>query len=333
MKLLRTKWLAIFFAALTLACLTVSSARAKDTVSFAYLDDPSLEVVLWALKNGKVSSDLIDVQPTAMDIPAMLQATAARTYDVIMTAAMLLPRAMERGLDLRLIASQLRNSEKGRGSNIWVRKDSPIKSVQDLKGKKLAVQSLGSAGATLMRISLNKSDKINVNIPGGDINFVELPGPAMLGALTTGSVDAAQLIHLQAYQAGKSGDFVAIAETARNLYEVTNLLAVSAVLAGYQHKLDNKPDNYLEFLRVMRASRDYALANREEVFAAVASRYAIDPEYFEIWFEQNFTIPIEVSEQDKKALTMLWSEAQALGLLRSYPPIEQALWSRIADGN
>jgi len=159
---------------------------------------------------------------------------------------------------------------------------------------------------------------------------VELPGPAMLGALTTGSVDAANLIHRQAYQAGKSGDFVAIAQTARNLFEVTNLLAVSAVLAGYQSKLDKKPENYLEFLRVMRASRDYAMANKDEVFSAVARRYEIAPEYFEIWFDENFSIPIEVSEQDKKALTMLWSEAKTLGLLRSYPPIEQALWARIA---
>jgi len=330
MKLPSTKLLSTFFAGLVLAFATASNANAKDVVSFAYLDDPSLEVVIWALKNGKVGSERIEIHTTAMDIPAMLQATAARTYDVIMTAAMLLPRAMDRGLDLRLIASQLRNSEKGRGSNIWVRKDSPIKSVQDLKGKKLAVQSLGSAGTTLLRISLNKSDGLNVSIPGGDINFVELPGPAMLGALATGSVDAAQLIHLQAYQADKSGDFVAIAETARNLYEVTNLLAVSAVLAGYQHKLDRKPDNYLEFLRVLRASRDYAMANRKEVFTTVASDYSIDAEYFDIWFDQNFTIPVEVSEQDKKALTMLWSEAQALGLLRTYPPIEQAMWSRIA---
>lgn len=322
-----TRLLAVAILALAVA----SPALAKDKITYGYLSDPSQEVVLWALKNGKVSSDRIEVETTPLDIPALLQATPARTYDVIMTAAMALPRAMERGLDLRIIGTNLRNSEAGRGGNIWVPKGSPIKGAADLKGKKVAVASIGSAAATLLRISLAMHDGLDVSIPGGDVEFVELPPPAMPAALATGKIDAAELQHLQAYQASRTGDFVTVVEVDRNLYDATKLLAVSAVLAGYQSKLDATPDNYLEFLRIMRASRDYALVNRAEVFGAVAAQYKVDPAYFEAWFTDYFSVPFEFSEQDHKAVEMLWSEAKKLGLLPSYPSVDDATWSRIRN--
>jgi NitT/TauT family transport system substrate-binding protein len=307
-----------------------TAAWSKDTMTFGYLADPSQEVVLWAVRNGKVSSDLIDIEATPLDIPALLQATPARTYDVIMTAAMAVPRAMERGLDLRILATSLRSNVSGQSGNIWVAKDSPIRNAKDLKGKSVAVLSIGSAAATLLRISLNKSDGLDVAIPGGDITFVELPPPAMPPALATGKVDAAQLSHIQAYQARKSGDFVPVVEADKNLYEVTNLLAVSAVLAGYQSKLDESPENYREFLRLLRASRDYALANPAEVFPAVAAEYKIEPDYFTTWFAEYFTVPFEFSDQDKQAVEMLWREAKALAVLPSYPTVDDATWSGLA---
>lgn len=315
-------------AAMALGATT--AAWSKDTMTFGYLADPSQEVLLWAVRNGKVSSDLIEIQATPLDIPALLQATPARTYDVIMTAAMAVPRAMERGLDLRILATSLRSNVSGQSGNIWVPKDSPIKSAKDLKGKSLAVLSIGSAAATLLRISLNKSDGLDVTIPGGDITFVELPPPAMPPALATGKVDAAQLSHIQAYQARKSGDFVPVVETDRNLFEATKLLAVSAVLAGYQSKLDEAPENYREFLRLLRASRDYALANPTEVFPAVAAAYKVEPDYFTTWFAEFFTVPLEFADQDKQAVEMLWREAKALAVLPSYPTIDEATWSGLA---
>ena len=60
-------------------------ANAKEVVTFGYLADPSHEAVLWPLRDGKVKSDLIDVQATGLQISALIQATSARTYDVIET--------------------------------------------------------------------------------------------------------------------------------------------------------------------------------------------------------------------------------------------------------
>ena len=87
---------------------------AQTTVTFGYLADPSHEAVMWALRNGKVKSDTVKIEATPLDISALIQATAARTYDVVQTAAVAVPRARERGLDLRIVGTGLRYHTSGR---------------------------------------------------------------------------------------------------------------------------------------------------------------------------------------------------------------------------
>ena len=61
---------ALFAAAMLLQ--TAASAGAKETVTFGYLADPSHEAVLWPLRNGKIKSEMIDVNATPLQIPALI---------------------------------------------------------------------------------------------------------------------------------------------------------------------------------------------------------------------------------------------------------------------
>ncbi|HEY6025961.1 MAG TPA: MqnA/MqnD/SBP family protein [Pseudolabrys sp.] len=312
------------FAAMAL--LAATPVHAKETVTFGYLADPSHEAVLWPLRNGKVKSDLIDVQATGLQISALIQATSARTYDVIETAAMAIPRAREHGLDLQIMGTGLRYHTSGEGAGIWVKKDSPIKSIADLKGKRLAVYSLGSAGITLVRIALHDVYGLNVALKGGDLDFVEMPAPAMPAALATGKVDAAALIHAQAYKANQTGEFRPIAQTAQDLNNKFHLRMVSAVLAGYGEKLKAKPEIYREFQRVLHASMEYARSHPDEVFPAVGKEFNIDPGFFQAWFSRFSDFPVVLSDQDVKAIALLWDKAKELDILKSYPPVQDTIW-------
>lgn len=305
-----------------------SRAMSKETVTFGYLADPSHEAVLWALRNGKIKSDKIDVQASGLQISALIQATSARTYDVIETAAMAIPRAREHGLDLKIMGPGLRYHSSGEGAGIWVRKDSPIKSVADLKGKKLAVYSLGSAGITLVRIALHDVYGMNVSLKGGDIDFVEMPAPAMPAALATDKVDAATLIHAQAYKAMQTSEFKAIAQTAQDLNDKLHLRMVSAVLAGYGDKLKANPEIYREFQRALYESMWYAKSHPQEVFPAVGKQFNIDPDFFNVWFNKFSDFPVVLSDDDVKAIGLLWEKAKELDILKSYPPVEQAIWDK-----
>ncbi len=314
-------------SAAILAMTMAMPAWAKDTITFAHLADPSIEAAMWAINNGKVTSDLIDLEATAMEIPALIQSTSARTYDVVMTAGMGIPRAVERGLPLRIIAAGLRSSTTGEGSAIWTTKDSPIKSVEDLKGKKVAVYSLGSSGITLVRIALADVFGMDVSLQGGDIDFVEMPAPAMPAALATGKVDAATLIHSQAFKAAQDGDFVPTVETMKALQEKSKLQMVSAVLAGYEDKLNANPEAYKEFLRMIQESRAYALSHSDEVYTAVGKAYDVDPAFFDTWFTKFMDFPGDLLPQDIDALTYMWDGAIKIGALESYPAIETMIWT------
>ena len=85
-------------AVLTLA--RPGSASAKEKVTYAYLLDPAYDAVTWAMSNGKVASDLIEVEARGLAIPQLIQATSAKQYDVVMTAVIAIPPAKARGLVL-----------------------------------------------------------------------------------------------------------------------------------------------------------------------------------------------------------------------------------------
>lgn len=310
-----------------LAAIGSIPAHAKETIRLGYLADPSHEAVLWALRNGKVTSDTVAVEATPMDIPSILQATIARTYDIIQTAALALPRARERGLDLRIVGIALRSGESGEGGAIWVKKDSPIQTAEQLRGKKVGIFAIGSAGVTLIRIALAEAHGMNVAARGGDMEFIEVPPPAMPAALQTGRVDAATLIHAQAYLAAKTGDFRPVVETGKDLNRLFGIQMVSAVLAGYGDKLDAKPALYAEALRLIRASKDYALTHREEVFAAVGASSNIDPAFFTTWFDRFSEFPVSIADNDVKAIDLLFQQAINLKILDKAPATAAMLWS------
>jgi NitT/TauT family transport system substrate-binding protein len=312
--------------ALTAAALLTTPAGAQTTVSFGYLADPSHEAVMWALRNGKVKSDTVRIEATPLDISALIQATAARTYDIVQTAAVAVPRARERGLDLRIAGIGLRYHASGEGAGIWVAKGSPIKSIGELKGKKLGVYSLGSAGITLIRIALADVHGLNVAVRGGDVEFVEMPAPALPAALASGRIDAATLIHAQAFKAQQTGEFTAITQTAGDLTQKFGVRMVSAVLAGYGEKLDAKPEIYREFLRVLHASADYAVKNPDEVFPAVGKDTDTDPEFFKAWFSRFSGFPVLLTHGDLKAIDLLWKRSIELDILKAAPPVIETVW-------
>jgi NitT/TauT family transport system substrate-binding protein len=316
-----------YILALAIGLVATPAFAQERTISLGYLADPSHEAALYALREGIVSSDEISVELTPLDIPALIQSTAAKTFDIVQTAAMAVPRGNARGLELEIIGTALRYHESGQGAGIWVSADSPIQDMDDLRGQRLAVYSIGSAGITLVRIALNRAWGYDVATTGGTVEFVEMPAPAMPAALASGNVEAATLIHSQAYQAMQTGDFRPIAQTAEALSNEFGIRMVSAVLVGYSDKLAADPQAYQEFLRLFRASVDYAQDNPDEVFNAVGKAEGIDPDFFHTWFSTFSSIPVYVSQDDIKAIDILWREATELGVLDvDYQPAAETIW-------
>jgi NitT/TauT family transport system substrate-binding protein len=311
---------------LAAAVLATAPAFAKDKLSFAYLQDPVLEAVMWPMRNGKVTSDKLEIDGKGYQIPVLIQGTATKQWDVVMTAVMSVPRAKEMGLELRVLSTALRYHKSGDGAHVWVKKGSPYKTIHDLKGKTIATYGLQSTGVTLVRLALWKKYGVNVQFENGDFKWQQLPAPALPGALATDKVEGATLIHSQAYQASKTGDFVPVAKTAEDMYELFKLRMVSAVNVGYAEKIAAKPELYREFNRMLKASVDYTLKNIGEVSEAVGKETKNDPAYFKAWFEQYSDFPAAVSQNDIDAMNKVWALSKELGVLKDFPDAKTMIW-------
>lgn len=307
--------------------MNISAVSAKEIVSYAYLADPALEGIMYAIKSGIVKSDKITIETNALQIPALISSTPAKKYDVIMNAVMAIPFARRRGLELIVLSTALRSAKGRLGAGIWVKKDSPYKTIADLKGQKIGSYSLRATGTTWLRIALMKKYKVNVSYKGGDFSWVQIPAPALLSALETGRVAAATLIHAQAYSARKTGNYRVLAWTNKDIYELYNLDSVSAVNVTYPEKLKARPEAFKEFNRMMHESVKYAVAHADEVGAAISKKTAkIDVGYFKAWIKDYSYFPAVVSEADKKAMTLVWTVSKEMGILKKVPDVNKSIW-------
>lgn len=318
------KYLAGAAAAVALGA---TAAQAKEKVTYAYLADPAIEGVLYAIKQGKVTSDLIEIDASALQIPALISSTPTKQYDVIFNAVMAIPFAKKRGLELVVLSTALRAGKGGLGAGIWVKDDSPYKTMADLKGKKIGSYSLRATGTTWIRIALMKKHDVNVSYKGGDMNWVQLPAPTLLTALQAGQVDAATLIHSQAYKARTEGGFRTLAWTNQDNRELFGVETVSAVNVTYPEKLAARPEAFKEFNRMMKETVAYALANTDAVGEAISKQTArITPAYFKAWMQDYSYFPGVLSDDDAKAMTTVWENAKEMGILDEVPNVEDHVW-------
>src|SRR5262249_4054746 len=133
----------------------------------------------------------------------------------------------------------------------------------------------------------------------------EMPAAALPAALASGRVDAATLIHAQAFKASETGEFVAVTQTAGDLYQRTGVRMVSAVLAGYGDQLDAAPDLDKEVLRGLAASIRHAAEHGDEVSPVVGKDTNPDPAFFRAWLTRSWDFPVTPAKADIPAVDIL----------------------------
>ena len=120
----------------------------------------------------------VDVRPFAgylAGLPA--KQASATTYSGLDAIA-----KMNEGLDLAVIGGGLTVFQE-----VFVKKDSPIKTVADLRGKKFGVWSTGAGAYKAARAAMIESSGIDV---AKDAKLVQLAAPALLKLFEKGDVDA-----------------------------------------------------------------------------------------------------------------------------------------------
>jgi len=316
----------ILALALAAGTLFSGAAAAAEKISFAYLKDPAVEAVVYAIKAGKIKSDKVEPELRALAVPAAIQATMTKQYDIVQTSTLALPDAQDKGLKLSIVGVAQRLIPNGEGMGLWVKDDSPIKSMADLKGKSLGVTGLRSMGTSLIRIALWKKHGLNTALQAGDIRYVEMPGGNLPGALAAGRIDATNLVPTQAI-AAREDKTLRRFDISRDLQDIVGTDIVFTLLVGYPERLQAKPEAHKEFLRMLKLSSEYALANREEVFKAIAQEYNVPPSVLETWFTRYLTFSVDIGESDRKSIARVWQLCKELSVIGAYPEVDSVIWS------
>jgi NitT/TauT family transport system substrate-binding protein len=201
---------------------------------------------------------------------------------------------------------------KADNSGVAVKKDSPVKSAQDLAGKKVAVNTLQNIGDTTVRESVRKD--------GGDpskIKFVEMPFDQMPAALDGGQVDAAWM--------GEPALTIAKGQGARVVaspFAETDPKLTVATYFTSTKLLQENPDLVKKFTQAMTESLKYASEHPDEARQTLTTYTKIDAKVL-----KNLTMPSWPTEIDMVSLRKLATLGEKDGIFGDKKPDLDALFS------
>jgi ABC-type nitrate/sulfonate/bicarbonate transport system substrate-binding protein len=124
----------------------------------------------------------IEVEVDARPFAGFLSALPGRQVFVGTYAGLNAIDQMNNGKDMIVIGGGLTSMQ-----DVWVRKDSPLKAMSDLRGKKLGVWSRGAGATKALGVLSVDAFKLDLN---KDVQTIEIAGPALAALLDRGEVDA-----------------------------------------------------------------------------------------------------------------------------------------------
>jgi NitT/TauT family transport system substrate-binding protein len=194
----------------------------------------------------------------AQSLPLVMQGTLQLSNGPIVSVAL----AHQQGFDLRLIGPTLDDKRSAPGQTASVVKaDGPIKTVADLRGKRIGVNTINSVNWMYDRAFLRKH-----GLDPSQVTYVEIPFPSMIDALARGSVEAVnvpQPFHRIAVDSGKGRVL------GYPFVEVQPGVHIAAYGASAKW-LEANPNTVRAFTRAMRHSIERLRANPKEAKDLIA---------------------------------------------------------------
>jgi NitT/TauT family transport system substrate-binding protein len=234
-------------------------------VTIGYLPNIVMPQPLLGLANGEYAKRVPGVEFAGKDFPAgpaVMEALRGGVVDIAYTGPYPPIKAYGKDRDMVLLAG----SATG-GTEIMVNKNSAIKTVQDLKGKAVAINQNGSTVDAMVRYNLLEA---GLN-PEKDVKLIVIPPAQQADALKRNEVAAVAA-------PAPWPSFVAINGNGRALLDWKQILADGDYLAGVvfttKKFADKNPNFVKQFVAAHRAITDELNADRTKGDAAVLAAWS-----------------------------------------------------------
>lgn len=174
-------------ASLILFLLLSAPAQAIETIRLGFIPVGDCLQLFVAQDLGLFAEEGLAVEATPFKGGSLIaMAVEAGELDAGWSNTVSLAQALDRGFDFAVIAPGAFEIAPGhRSHSLLVRADSAISTVADLRGKTVAINTLGNINEVAMAALAAQN-----GIDRHDIRLVEIPFPQMIPSLESGAVDA-----------------------------------------------------------------------------------------------------------------------------------------------
>lgn len=264
-----------------LAVVLPASVQANEPVAFRYLYvSGAIEAFELANELGYYKDTDVKLEPVGYSQggPQSLFGVASGSTDVGSAATPAILNAIASGNDLVGVypGNGINAVTKG---NFYVLDDSPIKSIADLAGKRIAVNTLGAHLDYVIREAFRKQ-----GLPANAAKLIMVPGPQLEQTLRSKQVDVAAVGHWQATFDGtirKNGGV-------RTIFTDTEILGEIAggFIVLHRDFIKEHPKAVQVFVEQAGRAADWARENPQlakEKFAEILKRRGENTEIAQFW--------------------------------------------------
>ena len=244
--------------------------------------------------------------------PPMMEAMNANAVDIGVVGAPPPIFAQAAGTPIVYVASSLPN---GKGQVILVKKDSPFRTLADLKGKKVAVGK-GTAGHYLI-VKVLESAGLTLK----DIQPVYLLPPEARAAFEGGNVDAWVTSDPRYAEVERTGKIRVLASGEKIAEQRSYFIAIRSFV-------DKHPDIVKAILEEQKKDEEWAKSNRKETAKILETATGVKAENWEWSFQRrpNFGV-VYLNDQIVKEQQQMADLFYNLKLIPKPVQIKQAAWT------
>lgn len=301
----------LLLAAASLAVLPAAFAHAQDKV-VRVLRSPvgTFQGLYIAEEQGYFKEKGLKVEIAVGGAPSqnIAQLQAGQT-DVIMTGSFDLVAAVAQGLPIFAVLNTQDQGDVGT-TGLMTPPGSPIKSVADLKGKKIGMPGIQSTQGLMLFRALEKA-----GLSKDDVTLVNLPFDAMIESAEKGNVDAIIPIGLF-HSLSKSKGFGEVTEVYE---EIKGTPAV--IFAAGKEWVGANADTMTAFNEAMQKAYEFGNANPDAVRAIDGAQTKMPPDYIKSRYIAPF---VAAFQQDTWAAAV--ADMNKFGFIPNVPAATDFIW-------
>jgi NitT/TauT family transport system substrate-binding protein len=295
---------------------TTTTGPAKTvSVDVAVIPITDLAPFHLGIKRGFFADEKLKVKPRPLPTGGATPVAAVQSGDAqfAWTNTVSLIIARSKGLKLKFVTRGARGGTRPSrsGGSIMVKRDSPVKSLEDLEGKTISVPALQSITTLTTSRALEKQ-----GVDPSKVNFVLVPFPQAIPVLESGRVDAAFVAEPFSTAGARAGHRV----ISNPLVETSPNYISGAFFATDRYIAENK--NVVDrFARAVHKSFDYAAAHPEAMREVIPTFTEIPPKV-----ARRISLPDFSAYTDTSSITLAADLAKKYGYIKDKPNLSELVY-------